>query len=118
MHAISRSSRSSLKYAHKHQLSLLLTTCPCLACFITTGGERDSDPCSICLVGTFSPGFSRDRCIPCGFGYTSPMGSKEERDCYPVDQCPAGTGVHETCRALGSYAQVAPQALMFEALSA
>jgi hypothetical protein len=56
------------------------------------GGNKDYEPCDICPVGTFSPGFTRDRCIPCGFGYTSPIGSKQERDCYPVDQCPAGTG--------------------------
>lgn len=68
----------------------VLCLCVCLAS--TGGGRADAEPCDICPVGTFSPGYSRDRCIPCGFGYTSPVGAKEERDCYPIDQCPAGTG--------------------------
>lgn len=29
---------------------------------------------------------------PCKFGYTSAVGSTSARDCYSVDQCPAGTG--------------------------
>jgi hypothetical protein len=71
----------------------VMYVCVCVRLASTGGGRADAEPCDICPVGTFSPGYSRDRCIPCGFGYTSPVGAKEERDCYPIDQCPAGTGM-------------------------
>lgn len=68
--------------------------CAVCCAVLCTGGSKESDPCDICPVGTFSPGFSHDRCVPCGFGYTSHIGAKQERDCYPVDACPAGTGLY------------------------
>jgi hypothetical protein len=43
----------------------------------------------LCFAGVLLlPGYS----MPCGFGYTSPEGSTSERDCRPINQCPAGTG--------------------------
>jgi hypothetical protein len=62
-------------------------------------GDSPSDPCTLCPPGTFSEGKSLEKCMPCGFGMTSPAGSKAEDDCRPVNQCPAGTGgvMHTMC---------------------
>jgi hypothetical protein len=55
------------------------------------GGQKAEDPCTICPAGYFSVGKSLDKCVPCGFGLTSPVGSASQDACYPVKSCPAGT---------------------------
>lgn len=56
------------------------------------GGGSPDAPCTICPAGTYSRGGDLEACKPCKFGYTSAVGSTSSKDCYPVDQCPAGTG--------------------------
>lgn len=55
------------------------------------GGETPTDACHICPAGTYSPGVGTERCVPCGFGFTSPEGACGPEECYPIDQCPVGT---------------------------
>lgn len=55
------------------------------------GGNRPKEPCTICEPGTYSANIGIERCVPCGFGFTSPYGATGPEECYPVDQCPAGT---------------------------
>lgn len=55
------------------------------------GGATPKDACKVCPVGTWSPGGSTQPCISCGFGYSSPEGSKSQQQCVPVNACPAGT---------------------------
>lgn len=62
-----------------------------------TAGNTASDPCTICPPGTFSEGKSIEKCVPCGFGYTSAEGSTSDADCRPTNLCPAGTGVSCVC---------------------
>lgn len=64
--------------------------CEC-RCF-AAGGSKSSDPCTLCPAGTFSANKGTEKCVPCRFGYTSPEGAEDEKECYPVDVCPAGTG--------------------------
>jgi len=63
----------------------------CLCCCCIVGGDRPTDPCKICPVGTYSPGGTTDACIPCGFGFTSALGSTDADACREVEACPAGT---------------------------
>lgn len=58
---------------------------------LATGGNGPSDPCTLCPAGSYSPGRTLDRCVPCEFGTTSPVGSTRSRDCYPTKMCPPGT---------------------------
>jgi hypothetical protein len=60
------------------------------------GGKTPSDPCTICPVGTWSPGGTTERCMPCGFGLTSPEGSVDARDCIEAAVCPAGGSARDT----------------------
>lgn len=66
--------------------------CSCLAGFGWTGSAATGS-CQICPVGTFGTGVGRQPCQTCGFGSTSPKGSDDPGDCYPVDQCPVGMWV-------------------------
>jgi hypothetical protein len=63
--------------------------CNCCA----AGGATSTDPCTICPAGTYSLGKTLDKCIPCDFGMTSPVGSTSRDACYPAKHCPAGTRV-------------------------
>jgi hypothetical protein len=67
-----------------------VSECSCLPGF-GWNGNNATGSCQICPVGSY--GLSEiglQPCYPCGFGSTSPEGSDEILDCYPVDQCPIG----------------------------
>ena len=67
-----------------------VSECSCLPGF-GWNGNTATGSCQICPVGSY--GLSEiglQPCYPCGFGSTSPEGSDEPLDCYPVDQCPVG----------------------------
>jgi hypothetical protein len=65
--------------------------CGCLSGYGIADPANPSAGCAVCPVGTYSPGFSRQACVPCAFGLTSPVGSTDILDCYPLNLvCPPG----------------------------
>ena len=53
--------------------------------------QASSPYCTLCPVGTFSPGGSREQCNPCPFGTTSAPGSSGVASCVTSrTACPAG----------------------------
>lgn len=68
------------------------TTC-CMVSLLHggAGGVSPKDACTICPAGTFATGGDTQPCRPCKFGYTSPVGSTSEDQCYPTNACPIGT---------------------------
>ena len=73
--------------------AVTVSECSCLPGFGWTGNTA-TGRCQICPVGSFGlPEFGLQPCFPCGFGFTSPQGSVDPLDCYPVDQCPVGMWV-------------------------
>lgn len=56
-----------------------------------TGGRSQTDPCTPCPPGTWSPGTDNQQCVPCGWGYTSPEAATSSEECFPINACPAGT---------------------------
>jgi len=66
-----------------------------LSCFLLCAdGHKAEDGCTVCPIGSWSPGGSLESCISCGFAFTSPAGSSAKSDCYAVNACPLGTEVH------------------------
>ena len=61
----------------------------------TAGGDKATDPCTICPAGTFSPGGNVHGCTPCGFGFSSKEGSSDQSDCVAIDICPMGAVLQE-----------------------
>lgn len=57
-----------------------------------TGGQTPSDACTVCPAGTFSANRGTEKCLSCPLGFWSQEGAESEEQCYPINQCPAGTG--------------------------
>lgn len=65
--------------------------CRCLPGY--GGGATAEAPCTICPVGSWSPGGSLDGCLPCPFGTTSKPGARSAEECtsHTLEQpCPVG----------------------------
>jgi hypothetical protein len=61
--------------------------CRCYPGFGYTGNG-----CEICAPSTYAPGNDREKCLPCGFGFSSADGATDKAECFPINSCPAGTG--------------------------
>lgn len=57
---------------------------------VHAGHSCGCNTCSPCEVGFWSPGGSRDPCVACGFGLTSPPAASSQAQCVPGRACPAG----------------------------
>jgi hypothetical protein len=65
--------------------------CACVPGYGIADPANPSAGCAVCPVGTYSLGYTGQACVPCGFGLTSPVGSVDITDCYPLDLvCPPG----------------------------
>jgi hypothetical protein len=83
-------------WASQAILALLPVCSPRQQGYGTRGSGKDAT-CSLCPAGTYSKGGNMEACVPCPFGFTSPVGATSKEQCQLTPQaCPIGQWAPET----------------------